>query len=68
VTFYIPAMPAMGMAAVKKTATLSDKGDGSYEAELDLPSGGSYQVSVTARRSGHTIVSRQLTLNAEGGM
>lgn len=68
VTFYLPAMPAMGMAAVKKTAALTDKGDGNYESELDLPSGGSYQVSVTAQRSGQSIASKQLTLNAEGGM
>jgi RND family efflux transporter MFP subunit len=66
--FYMPAMPAMGMAAVKKTATLSDKGDGTYEVSLDLPNGGSYQVTVTAQRSGKTIASRQLTVNVEGGM
>jgi RND family efflux transporter MFP subunit len=68
VIFYLPAMPAMGMAAVKKTATLADKGDGTYESELDLPSGGSYQVTIAAQRNGKTIASRQLTLNAEGGM
>ena len=44
VTFYMPAMPAMGMAAIKKVATLAGKGDGTYEGSLDLPSGGPYQV------------------------
>jgi RND family efflux transporter MFP subunit len=68
VTFYMPAMPAMGMAAIKKTATLSDRGDGTYEAPLELPSGGSYQVTLTATRNGQTIGSKQLSVNATGGM
>lgn len=68
VTFYMPAMPAMGMAAVKKTAALTAKADGTYEGGLDLPSGGSYQVTVTAQRSGKTIAYKQFTVNAEGGM
>lgn len=68
VTFHMPAMPAMGMAAIRKAATLTDKGDGTYEAGVDLPSGGSYQVTVMVRRSGQTIASRQLTVNVAGGM
>ena len=68
VTFYLPAMPAMGMAAVKKSATLTDHGDGTYEGDLDLPSGGSYQVTITAQRNGRPITSKQLPLNVEGGM
>lgn len=68
VTFYMPAMPAMGMAAIKKAATLADKGDGAYESQLDLPSGGSYQVTITAQRNDKMIASKQVTLNAEGGM
>lgn len=68
VTFYLPAMPAMGMAAVKKTATLTDKRDGTYEGALDLPNGGSYQVTITAQRNGQPITSKQLPVNVEGGM
>jgi Cu(I)/Ag(I) efflux system membrane fusion protein/cobalt-zinc-cadmium efflux system membrane fusion protein len=68
VAFYMAAMPAMGMAAVKKTATLTDKGDGTYESSLGLPSGGSYQVTITAQHGGKTIASKQLVVNAEGGM
>ncbi|HZC24642.1 MAG TPA: FixH family protein, partial [Candidatus Binatia bacterium] len=68
VTFYMPAMPAMGMAAVKKTSTLTDKGNGTYGASLELPTGGSYQVTITALRNGRTIASRQLAVNVEGGM
>lgn len=68
VTFYMAAMPAMGMAAIRKQATLADKGDGSYEGTLDLPSGGSYQVSITAQHNGQPLATKQLTLNATGGM
>jgi len=68
VTFYTPAMPAMGMAAIKKVATLADKGNGTYEDALELPSGGSYQVTVTAMKDGKTIGSKQLNVSVTGGM
>lgn len=68
VTFYMPAMPAMGMAAVKKSAALTDAGNGAYAGALELPSGGSYQVTIVAQRNGQVIVSKQLNVNATGGM
>ncbi len=68
VTFYLPAMPAMGMAAIKKVVTLAGKGDGTYEGSLDLPSGGSYQVTIVAVSNGQTIASKQLSVSATGGM
>ncbi len=68
VTFYMLAMPAMGMAATKKLATLAEKGDGVYGGSVDLPSGGSYQVTVTAARDGKTIATKQLIVSATGGM
>lgn len=68
VTFYMAAMPAMGMAAIRKQTTLSDKGDGSYEGSFELPSGGSYQVTITAQHNGQTIAAKQLSVNATGGM
>jgi RND family efflux transporter MFP subunit len=68
VTFYMPAMPAMGMAAIRESATLAGKGGGSYEGSLDLPSGGSYQVTITALSDGRTVASKQVTVNATGGM
>jgi Cu(I)/Ag(I) efflux system membrane fusion protein/cobalt-zinc-cadmium efflux system membrane fusion protein len=68
VTFFMPAMPAMGMAAEHASATLMDKGDGSYEAPLQLPSGGTWQVTVTARRNGQAIGTKQLSVDATGGM
>ena len=68
VTFYMPAMPAMGMAAIKTTVNCSDKGNGLYEGSGDLGSGGTWQVTVTAQQNGRTIANKQLTVNASGGM
>ena len=68
VTFYMPAMPAMGMSAMKTTVNCSDKGGGLYEGSGDLASGGTWQVTVTAQQNGRTIASKQLAINVTGGM
>ena len=68
VTFYMSAMPAMGMAAMKTVINATDKGGGMYEGWGDLGSGGTWQVTITAAQNGQTIASKQLTLNATGGM
>lgn len=68
VTFYMAAMPAMGMAAMNTRVTLTDKGNGMYEGKGDLGSGGTWQVTITATQNGQTIVSKHFTVNAEGGM
>ncbi len=68
VTFFMPAMPAMGMAAMRNVVTLSDKGGGAYEGPGQLQSGGSWQVTVVARKNGQTIGQKQLSVTAEGGM
>jgi RND family efflux transporter MFP subunit len=68
VTFYMAAMPAMGMAAMKTAINASEKGGGMYEGKGDLGSGGTWQVTIRAQQNGQTIASKQLTLNATGGM
>jgi Cu(I)/Ag(I) efflux system membrane fusion protein/cobalt-zinc-cadmium efflux system membrane fusion protein len=68
VTFFMPAMPAMGMAAMTTTAKLTGKGNGLYEGTGVLGSGGSWQVTITARKDGETVVTKQLRVSAEGGM
>jgi len=68
VTFFMPAMPAMGMAAIRVVATLSEKGAGFYEGPVQLETGGTWQVTVTVQRNGQTIGSEQLSVNATGGM
>jgi Cu(I)/Ag(I) efflux system membrane fusion protein/cobalt-zinc-cadmium efflux system membrane fusion protein len=68
VTFFMAAMPAMGMAAMKTSVDLSDKGNGVYEGKGELGSGGTWQVSIVARQNGAVIASKQLSVNATGGM
>jgi len=66
--FFMPAMPEMGMAAEHAAAALSAKGQGTYEGPLELPSGGTFQVTVTVQRAGSTIATKKLTVSATGGM
>jgi RND family efflux transporter MFP subunit len=68
VTFFMAAMPAMGMASMKTVINASDKGGGMYVGKGDLGSGGTWQVTVRAQQNGRTIANNQLTLNATGGM
>jgi hypothetical protein len=62
------AMPAMGMAAARSVATLREKGDGVYEGPLNLETGGTWQVTVVAKRGSQTIASKQFSVSAPGGM
>jgi hypothetical protein len=68
VTFFMPAMPAMGMASMKTVINAGDKGGGMYEGKGDLGSGGTWQVAVRVEQNGQPIANKQLTLNATGGM
>jgi Cu(I)/Ag(I) efflux system membrane fusion protein/cobalt-zinc-cadmium efflux system membrane fusion protein len=68
VTFFMAAMPAMGMAAMKTVIDASDKGGRMYEGTGDLGSGGTWQVTIRVQQNGQTIANKQLTLNATGGM
>jgi RND family efflux transporter MFP subunit len=68
VTFFMAAMPAMGMAAMKTVISAGDKGGGMYEGKGDLGSGGTWLVTIRAQENGQTIANKQLTLNATGGM
>jgi hypothetical protein len=67
-TFFMAAMPAMGMAAVRSGATLREKGEGVYEGPLNLETGGTWQVTVVVKRGGQTIASKQLSVSVAGGM
>jgi Cu(I)/Ag(I) efflux system membrane fusion protein/cobalt-zinc-cadmium efflux system membrane fusion protein len=68
VTFFMAAMPAMGMAAMTTAVKLNDKGGGLYEGSGELRSGGTWQVTIIAKKNGQTIASKQLSVNATGGM
>jgi Cu(I)/Ag(I) efflux system membrane fusion protein/cobalt-zinc-cadmium efflux system membrane fusion protein len=68
VTFYMAAMPAMGMASMNTTAKLTDKGNGMYEGSGSLGSGGTWQVTISVQKNGQTMGAKQLHVNATGGM
>jgi Cu(I)/Ag(I) efflux system membrane fusion protein/cobalt-zinc-cadmium efflux system membrane fusion protein len=68
VTFYMAAMPAMGMSAMRDVASLTDQGTGVYEGDLTLESGGTWQVTAVATKDGQTLASKQFNISATGGM
>jgi RND family efflux transporter MFP subunit len=68
VTFFMPAMPAMGMASMRTPVTLGDKGNGLYEGSGQLENGGTWQVTILAKKNGQLIATKQLSVNATGGM
>lgn len=66
--FFMPAMPAMGMAAERVAAPLAQKGRGIYEGPIELDSGGTWQVTVAVQRAGVVVATKKLTADATGGM
>lgn len=68
VAFFMPAMPAMGMAAEHATANLTQKADGTYDGSLQLPYGGTWQVTVSVQHGSQTMATRQLSMDVTGGM
>jgi len=68
VTFFMAAMPAMGMGAMNTTTQLMQKSPGVYDGAGVLESGGTWQVTVTVKQNGQTTGTKHLRVNAEGGM
>jgi Cu(I)/Ag(I) efflux system membrane fusion protein/cobalt-zinc-cadmium efflux system membrane fusion protein len=64
---FMPAMPQMGMAAKNVVTPLSERSAGVYEGQVNLETGGTWQVSITASKAGAVIETKQLSLNVEGG-
>lgn len=67
-TFFLPAMPAMGMSAVRTDVNLAHQANGVYAGSGQLASGGTWEVTIVARKQGQVIASKQLSLNVAGGM
>lgn len=68
VVFYMPAMPAMGMAAMTTKSELQLTQPGVYSGSGTLESGGTWQVTITARRGGAVLGTKQMNIAATGGM
>src|SRR6266436_366126 len=67
-SFYMAAMPAMGMAAMRAQGTGVDQGNGKYAASIELPSGGTWSLTITASKDGNTIATKEMNVSASGSM
>jgi len=65
---YMPGMPEMGMAAMNVSTALTEKTAGIYEGRVNLDSGGTWQITITAMKGGVLLATKQLRITAEGGM
>jgi Cu(I)/Ag(I) efflux system membrane fusion protein/cobalt-zinc-cadmium efflux system membrane fusion protein len=61
-------MPAMGMGAINVVSPLTEKSAGAYDGTGVLESGGTWQVTITAKQNGQTVGTKQMRVNVEGGM
>jgi RND family efflux transporter MFP subunit len=65
---YMAGMPEMGMAAMNVVTPLAERGNGVYEGSVTLESGGTWQVTITAVKNDVVLATKQLSLQAPGGM
>jgi len=65
---YMAGMPEMGMAAMNVVTPLVEKGNGVYEGQVTLESGGTWKITATALKNGTSLATKQLSLQAQGGM
>lgn len=68
VAFHMAAMPTMDMAAMNEAATLNEKSAGAYEGQLELPCGGTWQMTIGVKQKGQLVATRKFSINAKGGM
>ena len=68
VSFYMAAMPAMGMAAMRAQGAAEDQGNGTYAANIDLPSGGTWSLTITVSKEAHPVATKQMDVSASGSM
>jgi len=68
VRFFMAGMPEMGMAEMNVTVQLSDQGNGTHAGEVELGSGGTWQVTIIADQGGKTVLTKRVNLAATGGM
>jgi len=67
-SFYMAAMPAMGMAAMRAHGTADDQRNGTYAANLELPSGGTWSLTISASKGGHPLATKQMDVSTGGSM
>ena len=65
---YMAAMPEMSMPAMNVLTPMTEKGGGIYEGQVTLESGGTWRLTITALKNGAVLATKQLSLQAQGGM
>jgi Cu(I)/Ag(I) efflux system membrane fusion protein/cobalt-zinc-cadmium efflux system membrane fusion protein len=65
---YMAAMPEMSMPALNVLTPMTEKGGGIYEGQVTLESGGTWRLTITALKNGAVLATKQLSLQAQGGM
>ena len=60
--FFMPAMPSMGMPAMRSSATLATAGGGVYRGSGQVPMAGTYQVTVAVSRAGQSLGTKRMTV------
>lgn len=65
VQFFMPAMPAMSMPAIRNETKLAPVGGGVYRGPGQVPMAGQWQVTVTVMRGGQRLGARQLPVVAK---
>lgn len=65
---YMTGMPEMGMAAMNVVTAVEEKSGGTYEGRVNLDSGGTWQITITATKNGAVVATKQFRITAEGGM
>jgi RND family efflux transporter MFP subunit len=67
VRFFMAGMPQMGMAEMNVTSQLTEWGNGVYAGEVELDSGGTFQVTISAEQAGKPVLTKRVILTATGG-
>ena len=65
VVYHMPAMPSMNMPEMRATAVLPHVGDGVYRGTTHLVMGGTWNVTVTARRGSEKIAGKKFSVIAK---
>jgi membrane fusion protein, copper/silver efflux system len=68
IAMFMAAMPSMGMSSMKVATTAKETVAGVYAARMNIPSGGSWQMTVTASEGATVLAHRQLSISVAGGM
>jgi RND family efflux transporter MFP subunit len=68
VRFFMAGMPQMGMAEMNVNSELTDRGSGVYAGDVELGSGGTWQVTIRAEQAGKTVLTKRVNMTATGGV